>query len=264
MNNGVENGRLPARQRAELILEALTARGFSSVSALAQELNVSEMTIRRDMDKLEADGLLRRAHGGAVAEQRTQIELDYLVRRERRGPQKEIIGRLAVGLVQDGQSIFLDAGTTVLAMAKHLRNFKKLTVVTTSLPVQMALLDAPAIEVILTGGSVLATTMSLVGPIAQEAISRMRFDWAFLGAGGIEIDRGLTHSTMEEIPIKRAAAASATQVAVLADHNKVGYNALSLFMPIDEIDVIVTDQADDALGALADKPGRNIRLLWAS
>ena len=261
MNIAAENGSLSAGRRAELILDVLSTRGFSSVAALAGEMNVSEMTVRRDLAKLEADGLLRRTHGGALAQEKTQIELDYLVRQKRLGAEKDAIGRLAAGLVADGQSIFLDAGTTVLAVARHLQNFKNLTVVTTSLPVQSALLSAPSVDVILTGGKVLTPTMSLVGPIAQDAISRMRFDWTFLGAGGIDINRGLTHSTLEEIPIKQAAASGA-KTAALADHNKFNYNALALFMPIDEINVIITDQASQSLQTQAANTAAQTKLLW--
>ena len=220
------------------------------------------MTVRRDLDKLEADGVLRRTHGGAVAQHRTQIELNYLARQKQHRREKESIGELAAGLVEDGQSVFLDAGTTVLAMVQHLTDRKALTVITTSLPVQMALLNSPSVDVILVGGQVLAPTMSLIGTLAQETISNMRFDWTFLGTGGIDVDRGLTHSTMEEIPIKKAAAASGSKVAVLVDHHKFGYNALSLFMPMDDIDMIVTDRLAETGEAEALRTDRHIKVMW--
>ena len=250
------------QQRAERILDLLSSTGFSSVSDLADSLNVSEMTIRRDLDKLESEGHIRRTHGGAITEARTQIELDYKARQRRQAQAKEKIGKLASNLVVNGQSIFIDAGTTTLAMAKHLRTLKSVKVVTNSLPVQVELMDNRNVEVILTGGHVLTHTMSLIGTLAQENIANMRFDWAFLGTGGIDIKRGLTHSTMEEIPIKKVAAESATKVAVLATHSKFGYNALSLFMPIDKVDTIITNQPIPSLPVDFQNGGHRTKIMW--
>jgi DeoR family transcriptional regulator, fructose operon transcriptional repressor len=242
MNRNNTKQTISSEHRLGNILDQLSSTGFSSVSNLAIALDVSEMTIRRDLGKLESQGYIRRTHGGAITEARTQIELDYRARQKRQAQAKEKIGKLATGLVQNGQSIFVDAGTTTLSMAKHLKSLKYVRVVTNSLPVQTELLDNTNIEVILIGGRILTSTMSLVGTLAQENLSTMRFDWAFLGTGGIDLERGLTHSTMEEIPIKKNAAESATKVAVLADHTKFGYNALTLFMPIENVNLIITNK----------------------
>ena len=249
-------------QRADWILDIISTSGFGSVSDLARRLEVSEMTIRRDLDKLEAEGHIRRTHGGAIAEQRTQVEIAYRDRKKRRAAEKEKIGALAARLVESGQRLFLDAGTTVLAMVEHLKKLKNLQIITTSLPIQAELIDSPGIEAILAGGQVLSSTMSLVGTLAQDNISTMRFDWAFLGTGGIDIERGLTHSTMEEIPVKKAAAASASKVAVLADHTKFAVQALALFMPIDDIDIIITDSPLEELQGRLSAANRKTKLLW--
>jgi DeoR/GlpR family transcriptional regulator of sugar metabolism len=265
MNNSQEpnpnrNGQ-SAQQRLDTILDLIYTSGFTSVSEVAQQINVSEMTIRRDFDKLEAEGLVRRAHGGAIAEHRTQVELDYRARQQRRSQEKTRIGQIAASLVQEGQSIFLDAGTTVLAMVKFLKQVKNLHIVTSSLPVQMELMNCPTINVILIGGKIMPHTMSYVGPLAIENIQNMRFDWTFLGTGGIDVDRGLTHSTMEEIPIKKAAVASANKVVVLADSTKFGYNALSQIMPISSVQYIVTEKLPEGLDQ--DALGREgVKLIW--
>lgn len=265
MNNNQEfshnrNGQT-AQQRLDTILDLIYTSGFTSVTEVAQKMDVSEMTVRRDFDKLEAEGLIRRAHGGAIAEHRTQVELDYRARQNRRGQEKIRIGQIAASLVQEGQSIFLDAGTTVLAMVKFLKQMKNLHIITSSLPVQMELTNCPHIDVILIGGQMFPHTMSYVGPLALENIQSMRFDWAFLGTGGIAVDRGLTHSTLEEIPVKKAAAASATNVAVLADSTKFGYCALSLIMPISSVHYIITDSPpeDCQQNVLSDK---GVQLIW--
>ena len=233
---------LSPEQRLEKILELIASTGFGGVSELSKALNVSEMTIRRDMEKLEAEGHIRRTHGGALTETRSQFELDFKLRKKRFADEKKVIGRIAAKQVLPGQCVFIDAGTTTLAMAEYLKLSGNITVVTNSLPLYFGLLECKNIEVILIGGKVLNSTVSLVGTLAQDNLNAMRFDWAFLGTGGIDLDRGLTHSTMEEIPIKKAAAASARKVAVLADNSKFGYNALSLFMPLDRIDLIITDR----------------------
>ena len=233
---------LPPEQRLEKILELIASTGFGGVSELSKILNVSEMTIRRDMEKLEAEGQIRRTHGGALTETKSQYELDFKLRKNRFSNEKKIIGQIAVKQVRQGQCVFIDAGTTTLVMAECLKLSGNLTIVTNSLPLYSELMGCKNIEVILIGGKILTSTMSLVGMLAQENLNAMRFDWAFLGTGGVDLERGLTHSTMEEIPIKKAAAASAQKVAVLADHSKFGYNALSLFMPLDQIDLIVTDR----------------------
>ena len=108
----------------------------------------------------------------------------------------------------------------------------------------------------------LNSTVSLVGTLAQDNLNAMRFDWAFLGTGGIDLERGLTHSTMEEIPVKKTAAASAQKVAVLADNSKFGYNALSLFMPIDKVDSIITNQPIKSLPVGFNDAGQKTKILW--
>jgi DeoR/GlpR family transcriptional regulator of sugar metabolism len=251
-----------AQQRLEPILDLIYTSGFTSVTEVAQQMNVSEMTIRRDFDKLEAEGLIRRAHGGAIAEHKTQVELDYRARQQRRAQEKMRIGQIAASLVQDGQSVFLDAGTTVLAMVKFLKQMKNLHIVTSSMPVQMDLMSCPHINVILVGGQIMPHTMSYVGPLAVENIQSMRFDWAFIGTGGIDVDRGLTHSTLEEIPVKKAAAASAGKVAVLADSTKFGYAALSLIMPIDNVDFIITDNAVEGVQQRLIELKSVTKILW--
>ena len=251
---------LVPEQRLEQILDLLSTMSFASISDLAASLNVSEMTIRRDLDKLESKGHIRRTHGGVVSESKTQIELDYITRQKRQSQEKDIIGKLASGLVEDGQSVFVDAGTTTLSMAKYLKKFRNIKVITNSLPVQTEFLDNN-IEIFLIGGRVLTHTLSLVGTLAQENLSTMRFDWAFLGTGGIDLKRGLTHSTMEEIPIKRAAAASANKVVVLVDSTKFGYNALSQIMPISSVQYIVTDKLPKGIDKDAlSKDG--VKLIW--
>jgi DeoR/GlpR family transcriptional regulator of sugar metabolism len=251
-----------AQTRGSQILEAIQSNGYESISNLAQALAVSEMTIRRDIERLEGEGLIRRTHGGAVSVSRIRVGIDFRVRQEENREEKDQIGRLAANLVREGQTIFLDAGSTVLAMVKYLKDFQRLQIVTNSLPVQEELTESSNLDVVLVGGRLLKLTLSLVGTLAVDNLANLRFDWAFLGTNGIDLTRGLTHNTLEEIPVKRAAASSATQAVVLADSRKFCRNSLSMFLPIDKIHMIVTDGPIEGLEAQLKDIQTNLKVLW--
>ena len=174
-----------SEQRRQRVLELLTDSGYESVQALSKVLGVSEMTVRRDLDHLEAKGLIRRTHGGAVSEMYSQIELDYRIRQKHNARAKRQIASAAVGMIQDGEVIYLDAGTTVLAMAPLLIGRKALTIVTPSIPLATELAEAPGIETILLGGQMRRDLRAVVGHIAEECLASFRLDKAFLGAAGI-------------------------------------------------------------------------------
>jgi DeoR family transcriptional regulator, fructose operon transcriptional repressor len=250
------------QQRRDSILDLVYTTGFTSVAEVAQKTRVSEMTIRRDFDRLENEGLIHRAHGGAIAEHRMEIELDYRTRQLYRAQEKDKIAQIAASLIKDGQSIFLDAGTTVLAMVKFIKPKKNIHIVTSSLPVQIEMVNEASIDLIVVGGQMQKFTMSYVGPLAIENIQSMRFDWAFLGTGGIDVDRGLTHSTIEEIPIKKAASLSSSKIAVLADNTKFYQPALSLIMPIDDVDYIITDKPVEDFQRILLERKSKAKVLW--
>jgi DeoR family fructose operon transcriptional repressor len=250
------------QSRGNRIRDLIQEKGFIGIANLARELEVSEMTVRRDLERMEAEGLVRRTPGGAMAESKNRVGIDFIARQQENPAEKEQIGQLAAGLVQEGQTIFLDAGTTVFAMARYLRNFQRLQIVTNSLPLQAKLIETTDLEVFLVGGQVRKHTVSLVGTLAADNLSNLRFDQVFLGTSGIDVDRGLTHDAMEEIPIKRAAAAAGAKVIVLADHSKFRRNAFSLFLPIEKIDVIVTDRPIEEAGSRLTETNAHIQIVW--
>jgi DeoR/GlpR family transcriptional regulator of sugar metabolism len=229
-----------AELRRKRILDVLARDRYESIGALSAAMQVSQMTIRRDLDCLEAEGLIRRTHGGAVTEAVGLIDLDYAARRNQHARAKRQIGQAAAKLVHDGDVVFLDAGSTVLAMTEFLAG-KRLIVVTHSLPVVNKLAGREGIEVFLLGGEVRPDLMSVVGYRAQETLEMFRLDKAFIGTAGIDLERGLNHSTPEEVPIKKLAARRAAQVVVLADRTKIGRPGTIYFLPIGEIDLFVTD-----------------------
>lgn len=253
---------ITARKRQSLIVAFIGKESFCGITDLAGRFDVSEMTIRRDLEHLESEGLLRRTPGGAIPMAGIQVGVGFELRRQVNQAEKDAIGRLAAGLVQEGQTVFLDAGTTVLAMARCLKNMRRVQIVTSSLPVQVELAESNSCDVILIGGTLLKYTVSLVGVLAADNVSNMRFDWAFLGSSGIDLTRGLAHNAMEEIPVKRAAAASASKVVVLADRSKFRQQGLSPFLSVEEIDVIVTDGPVSEIDTRFSEAHPRLSILW--
>ena len=181
---------LPAQRRQE-ILHAVRA-GTAQVGDLASVFGVSEMTVRRDLDSLESEGKLTRVHGGAVSVTAEPSFAEIVVERL---DQKNRIGALAADMVEDGQTIILDIGTTALQVARHLRG-REVTVITTNLAAYEELLPETTIELILLGGIVRRNYRSLVGVLAEDALRQLRADLCFIGASGIESDLSVVDTTM--------------------------------------------------------------------
>jgi DeoR/GlpR family transcriptional regulator of sugar metabolism len=227
---------LPA-QRRQAILRAVRS-GTAHVTALADEFGVSEMTVRRDLDALARDGKLERVHGGAV---NVESERPFSEIAVERLEAKDRIGRAAAALVEDGQTVMLDIGTTTLQVARHLRG-RSLTVITTNLAAYEELLPEPEIELVLPGGVVRRNYRSLVGMFAEDALRRLRADIAFLGTSGIDADLGVWDTTMVEVPIKRAMIAASQRTVLLADAAKFDMDAMVRVCEASELDAIVTDE----------------------
>jgi DeoR family fructose operon transcriptional repressor len=228
------------KDRIDMVLGILARKGYRSVSELAEDLAVSEMTVRRYLDKLEQKELIKRTHGGAFAGQE-MIEVDYRVRETVRRAEKEAIGRLAWTLIQPGESVFLDAGSTLAYLASAMDDTRRITVVTNSTIVLQTLENKANIDTILLGGRVHAASHSLIGPIAEETVAQFRFTKAFLGAVGINLDEGLTQSNVDEVPVKKRVAANSKEVIVLADSSKFNRDVLVMFLRLDQVQTVITD-----------------------
>jgi DeoR family fructose operon transcriptional repressor len=249
------------KDRIDKVVEILALTGYRSVAELSADLNVSEGTVRRYLDRLEEKELIRRTHGGAYTGQ-DMTEVDYRVRETVRRADKEVIGRLAWSLVEPGDSIFVDAGSTTAHLAAAMDNTRRVTVVTNSIIVLQILESLPNVETIVLGGKAHGKSHSLVGPIAEEEVQQFHFTKAFLGTNGIDLEEGLTQSALEEVPVKKLVAANSKEVIVLADSSKLGRRVLVSFLPMDRVNVIVTDSRihPDFKKALEE---RNIRVLIA-
>ncbi len=226
--------------RIDKVLEILARKGYRSVSELSGDLGVSEMTVRRYLDKLEQRDLIRRTHGGAFAGQE-MIEVDYRVRETAHRAEKEAIGRLAWSLIEPGESVFIDAGSTTACLAAAMDDTRRITVVTHSIIVLQILEHRANIETILLGGKVHAPSHSLIGPITDETVCQFRFTKAFLGAVGINLAEGFTQSNIDEVPVKKRVAANSREVIVMADSSKFNRDVLVMFLRLDQVHTIITD-----------------------
>ena len=226
-------------ERQNQIMDRVLLEGEVKVGDLKDFFQVTEMTIRRDLEKLEQLGLMRRTFGGAIP---VTFDLSLKERNSFRIEEKIKIGRVAAELVLPGQAIFIDGGTTTFQIARHLKPHSSITVVTNALNVAAELLEKQ-IHTIVIGGMVMEKTMSLVGPIAIETLQKMAFDQVFLGTTGITIAHGFSNSNVFEAELKKKAIAQATKVTIVVDHSKFGEKQLISFAQMTDVHCIVTDQA---------------------
>jgi DeoR/GlpR family transcriptional regulator of sugar metabolism len=229
--------KIPAQRRQEM-LRAVRS-GSTHVTELAVNFGVSEMTVRRDLRELARAGKVERVRGGAVnAGWEPPFEQTVV---ERLGA-KDRVGAAAAALVEDGQTVMVDIGTTTLQAARHLHG-RDLTVVTTSLAVYEELATDPVVELVLPGGIVRRNYRSLVGVLAEDSLRQLKADVLFLGTSGVDAELAVWDTTMVEVPIKRAMIAAADRVVLLADAEKFSMGGIVRVCEAGAIDHVVTDDA---------------------
>jgi DeoR family transcriptional regulator of aga operon len=212
--------------------------GYVEARQLATELLVDVSTIRRDLDALARVGLVQRTHGGALPVSEGQpIDLPYEVKKRERLAEKRAIATYAASLVSDGCSLVLDSGSTTYALAEAIRDRRDLTVATNDLRIAHCLAAA-----FVTGGQLIDSVFTLVGPGALANLSGLHVDWAFLGADAVDNDAGVTNVNTVEIPIKQAMLEAAAHRALLADSSKFGRKALATVVGTEAFECIVTDE----------------------
>ncbi len=234
-----------AAERRRQIAESIRSRGVVSVAEMAQALGTTEITLRRDLRSMAREGLLVRTHGGAVLPAALGHEPSYSEKARQAAPEKASIAELAMTLIRPGDSILLGPGTTTLALARLLVASPELTVVTNSLLVAQALMEAPHVEVILTGGTLRRSIHALVGPAAEDSVRSLRASQAFISGNGFSAERGLSTPSPVVAATDRALAGAAQQVVVLADHTKIGQETMCQTVPAARIHTLITDSRAD-------------------
>jgi DeoR/GlpR family transcriptional regulator of sugar metabolism len=246
-----DNQNLLAEQRRALILDEVRRRGGVRVNELTRRLNVSDMTVRRDLDALARQGVVEKVHGGAVpVVEASSHEPGFEAKSGLELGAKEAIARAAAELVPPGSAIALAGGTTAFALAHHLLEVPDLTVVTNSVRVADVFQSGQrrptaghgeaSATVVITGG-VRTPSETLVGPVADRAIQSLHFDLLFLGVHGISVEAGLSTPNLAEAETNRQFVRSARRVVVIADHTKWGTVGLSSFASLEDVDTLVTD-----------------------
>jgi DeoR/GlpR family transcriptional regulator of sugar metabolism len=227
------------RHRKEVILARLRTEGQIVAKAFAQENRVSEDTIRRDLRELAAEGLLQRVHGGALPASPALATLSG--RKDIAVSGKAAVARAAAAMVENGQYVFLDGGTTTAQLARSLPRGLRATVITHSPTVAVELIDHPSVAVELIGGRLFKHSAVTVGVAAVEALRRIRPDIYFMGVTGVHPEFGLTTGDAEEAAMKRAICDSAAETIVLASNEKLGAVSACLVAQLSEVDMILAE-----------------------
>ena len=229
-------------ERRRAIVDFVNQNGRARVHELAKKFGSSEITIRRDLDLLHERGLIYRTHGGALPI-RAASELDRdLVQRELQHPREKLkIAAAAARMVKEGQSIILDSGSTTTAIARALRGFRQLTVITNAINIA-ADLAGGNVDVILTGGMLRKNSYSLAGPIAEESLRRLKADILFLGVDGFDTHSGVSTPNLLEAQLNRLMVNIAARVVAVCDSSKFGRSSLSSIVPISNIHGVITDK----------------------
>ncbi len=228
--------------RRNAIISAVELQGTVKVAHLAKELGVTEMTIRRDLNQLELEGLVKRIHGGGIKTSGRSYEPTLVFRSTIHVDQKKQIARQASELVVEGDFIALDVGSTTCEIARCLVNRHNITVITPSLYIANLLVNHPEIRLILPGGIVRPGETSMIGELSHRAFEMLHVDRFFMGVGGIDANAGLTEYNWDDTLVKQAIMKNAKQIIVTADSSKFDRIATVNIAPLEKIDILVTEQ----------------------
>ncbi len=230
-----------AIERRNAILSKLFTDGKVIVSELSLEFDVTEETIRRDLEKLDNEGLAKKTYGGAVVVQNFNTDLPYNVRKRSNVEAKQIIAEKISHLISDGNCIMLDASSTALSLVNYIKNLKNITIITNSVEILIDLADKDDWNILSTGGTLKKGSLSLVGPSAEKMIRGFHVDLAVCSSKGIDLNMGITDSNEKDSEIKRAIFASAERKILAVDSTKFDKISFVKVGDISDVDVIATD-----------------------
>lgn len=229
--------------RRAKILEELESKGQVLVSELSKLFNISEVTIRNDLTHLEKQNMLIRARGGAIKIKFHMIGVDSSISEKQREFQKEkqLICKEALKLIEDGDTIVLDSGTTTTEIAKNLQQFKNLTIITNALNIASILSEYEGFNIYMPGGNLRKKSLSLVGVLADENFEKFYCDKLFLGVDGFDTTHGLSTPNSEEAHLNQIMIKNAKKVIVVTDSRKFDRRRFAFIGPISDVNVVITD-----------------------
>jgi len=238
---------LVAEKRHRYILEKLRSEGRTQVSDIAKTLDVTEVTIRRDLTFLQKQGLLKKSYGGAVLASQPEVNVSVHFRQTRNLNAKKTIGRLACQLINDGDNIYLEAGSTCCEIIPHLTEFKNLTIIVNSLHLMSRLHEQTQHKVIIVGGQCRPDRMDMIGPAAENAIAQLGGFTAFTGADDISINSGISGADVVTVSFAKLVLQKAAKVVFTGDSTKFDNPALYKIANLERLDYIVTNKAPSPL-----------------
>jgi len=256
----VKLGAISGLERQNQVLRWINQQQRISISEICEHFAVSEATARRDLETLAGKGKVQRVHGGAITLDQAPPEMPMLLRQDDQAGEKQRIGVAGANLVNNGDTIFLGSGTTVLEVARNLKDHNNLTVITNSLPVINYLSDNRNITIVCLGGMLRPSEFSFIGHITEQALSEVRADKVFIGVRAINLKEGLTNDYLPETLTDRAILKIGQEIIVVADHTKFGRISTVMLVPIERIHTIITSM--EIPGELIkDISKRNIRVI---
>ncbi|MEK4383876.1 DeoR/GlpR family DNA-binding transcription regulator [Aeribacillus sp. FSL K6-2848] len=232
---------LAFERRKKFILKKLADEEKLHVSELAETLDVSTETIRRDLDRLEKEGRLKKVYGGAVLAASFPWEPPFDEKSAINSKQKRVIGKMAASLVNDGDIIMVGNGTTPLEMIRYLGNKKNVTLITHSGPAMLLATEVFKGKIIFIGGEVDINQKSTTGPLAETALYKLKANKAFISAGGVSLKEGITDYDLNQAHISNIMIERSEELIVLADHTKLGESTFAHICPLDKVSIIISD-----------------------
>lgn len=231
-----------AIERKNEILSILQKEQSVLVADLSQKYKVTEETIRRDLDKLEKEGFVKKTYGGAVLNENTNLDLPFKIRERTNKAEKMTIARLVADLIQEGETLIMDSSSTSLMVAKNLKTFHNLTVITNSVEILLELSGCKGIKLICTGGNVRDFALSLGGKIAQEALRNFNVDKVIMSCKGIHMEKGITDSNEFEADLKTIMADCADEVIWAVDSSKFDKLSFVKILNLKAGDTVVSEK----------------------
>ncbi len=261
---GVAGAMTLMNDRAQAILRLLEERSSVSVSEISKLLDLSEVTVRKILDSMQSEGWLKRTWGGAVSVSSTSSELRYSDKFAKQVQEKQAMARIAYDMIDEGDAVLLDGGTTNLELARLLSagSKKQITVATTAVHIALELAKSPNIRVIITGGEVRTDVFSCIGPIAENMLRSTLFDKGFIIPYHCTVQRGLTHPDMEEAFLKQSMINACKETFSLIDHTKFGQDSMNRICDISDLDYVITDWLTEP-SVLERIREKNVRLIVA-